>query len=192
MPSKTGWIRHLTCSITVALALAGSASTALAADGAAASSAWTCRASAGYVNIVGNGQSGHVEPIGANGDVATGADNPQCKTDGQGSPDITLGDPQQGEAVETGPREYTAINPGLTYQQRPGASGEIEHLVLAGGGHLLTADVAQSIGLAGCAGPGAPRLYGASQVANLMVDGHAIKDPGTQQTVVDQPNLTVT
>src|SRR5437763_6257690 len=47
---------------------------------------WSCRASAGYVNLAGNGMSGHVEPIVANGDATTGLDADQCQSDGSGFP----------------------------------------------------------------------------------------------------------
>src|SRR5258705_434330 len=121
----------------VSAALAAAAPTAVAQS----TPTWTCRASATYVNLVGNGQKGHIEPIVANGDSATGLDKQACQSGDAGLPAVPLGsDPEHGQAIVAGPSAHTAIKADLTYKQLPGAYGSTAHVVLAGSGHVLTAD----------------------------------------------------
>jgi hypothetical protein len=191
MRSTTRWLVAASLAVTLGLGIVGPAT---AADPTATPApAWTCRASVGYINLVGNGTSGHIEPIVANGDAFTGLDNDFCQGANAGFPDLTLGsDPAQGQAVETAPTARTTIKADLTYKQTPAGAAGVEHLILMGNGHAISADVL-SASASGACKDGAPVLKGSSSVANLVIDGHAIADPGTQQTVVDNPpNLVVT
>src|SRR5438046_239423 len=87
---------------------------------------WSCRASATYANLVGNGSSGHVEPGAANGNATTGADSDQCQSNDALFPNPTVDEGNDsGRATEEAPFAKTRINNDFSYKQTPTASAGV-------------------------------------------------------------------
>src|SRR4051794_34566071 len=79
---------------------------------------WSCRASATYATLAGNGQKAHVEPAAANGNATTGADSDQCQSDDAGFPNPTIQQGNdQGSLTAEEPFAQTRINNDFTYKQ---------------------------------------------------------------------------
>lgn len=160
--------------------------------GAGVGAHWSCRASGGYVKLVGNGQSGHIEPFAANGDSSTGADRDTCATDATGVSQVTLppGGSPSGQATLDAPRVETSINPDFTYKQTATASANVQHVKIAGPPGFVEADVVTASGTGTCKN-GAAGLTTTSRVANLNINGNQVGDQSEPGTFGNGSNLIV-
>src|SRR4051794_12948734 len=181
--------------IAIGLIVTPSASTHPADPAAGIAPHWSCRASAGYANVVGNGSSGHVEPGAANGNATTGADSDQCQTDDALFPQPTVqfppGGGDDGGATENAPLAQTRIVNDFTYKQAPTSAAGVDQVTLAGQGHSLSAQVVRADAGGRCQN-GQPVLTGTSKVADLIVDGKPQNvDDGMRHEVVNNSNIVV-
>lgn len=181
-------IRIVRCLVPVVLALSAYLTIATpgfghAADpGTGVSAHWSCRASGGYVKLVGNGQSGHIEPFAANGDSTNGADRDACASDAGGfSQTLPPGGSASGQATIDGASVETRINADFTYKQTATANANVQHVKVAGPPGFVEADVVTAAATGSCVN-GAPVLTTTSHVATLNVNGNQVGDEGEAAT----------
>src|SRR5436305_1677313 len=161
---------------------------------------WSCRASAIWAHLAGNGGSGHVEPGAANGDATFGTDSDQCQSDDAlfPNPTVNLGN-DSGGAVAQAPFAQTRICSTVqtktcvtdfSYQEKVTSSAGVSQVTLSGSGHSMSATVVRADAAGSCQN-GQPVLSGSSKVADLSIDGQSYVDDGTQKVIADNPNFIV-
>src|SRR3954447_5126123 len=140
--------------LALGLVLAPSASTHPANTATGVAPHWSCRASAGYANLVGSGSSGHVEPGAANGNATSGADSDQCQNDDALFPQPTVtfppGGGDQGSATENAPFAQTRIVSDFSYNQKPTSAAGVDQVTLSGPGHSISAKIVRADASGGC------------------------------------------
>jgi hypothetical protein len=162
---------------------------------------WSCRASAAYVNLVGGGSGGHVEPGAANGNATTGADHDECQTDNALFPNPTFDQgSDQGRLTADAPFAQTtlcstaqtkACVSDFTYKEKATSSAGVSQLTISGNGHSLQATVVRADASGSCQN-GQPVLAGTSKVSDLTIDGNPIGiDDGTRKVFGDGQHFIV-
>ncbi|HUR84501.1 MAG TPA: hypothetical protein VMY78_04090 [Solirubrobacteraceae bacterium] len=140
---------------------------------------WTCRGSAGYIELDPLLGPQRIEPVVANGFADRDApDAPQCTTQTQGVPDITLPPPAAGapdglSVRLQAPFARTTINPQVGFardQDVTATGGVVDPLTITIGGFTITANAVSAEASADCSGT-TPVLRGSSTVVELSIDG---------------------
>jgi len=183
--SRRRMAKRLGAGILAVAGMAIGAPVALA-PAAPASTAWTCTATAGTINL-GGSSGGTLDPLHANPDP-----NAACADDGASAPSFAINDPFGPNSVvaDSGTvfAQTTQGQAGApTAGQSPSAQAGIENATVdLGGGQLhLTAQLANASAGASCVG-GSPSLKSSSTVVGLAINGTPIPAPGQPDQALDQ------
>ena len=152
---------------------------------------WTCRASAGYVELPGLAGTNRIEPVLANGFPTTNQpDTGQCASSESGAQNVNI--PAAGGPLNPTPLitltaafATTRITPEIAAARDQTAfanGGVLQPLRIVLGGITIEADLINATATGSCVGQ-TPTLTGTSQVVNLRINNTVIAIPQNGQPV---------